>query len=184
MKKQAMMMALLSAGLIGQSAHAMPSTATLEWTGFVPGVFNGSDIGLTGQGGGDIQAGVLKIEEDGAFTALRPVVVEAHEMIDTSVTQDGSQMEPGPGLYDGDVVWSLLDTSVTHTAYDAATDITITMNGTDLVKGTPVTTTTGNHIATFGADSAAPTAGGSVVPGDSVAVQAVIMAAPSTGGVL
>jgi hypothetical protein len=181
MKKQAMMMALLSAGLIGQSVHAAPSSATIEWVGFVPGVFNGNEIGLTGQGGGDIQAGVLNVEEDGAFTALRPVVVEAHEMIDTSAAQDGSQMEPGPELYDGDVDWSLISTAVTHIAYDAATDITITMNGADLVEGTPVSTTAGDHIVTFGAESVTPSAGGTVVPGDAIAVQAVIMAQANAG---
>lgn len=181
MKKQVMMVALLSAGLIGQSVHAAPSSAIIEWVGFVPGVFNGNEIGLTGQGGGDIQAGVLNVETDGAFSALRPVVVEAHEMIDISADLDGSLLGPGPELYDGDVDWSLISTSVTHVAYDAASDITITMNGTDLVEGTPVTTTAGDHIVTFGAESVTPSAGGTVTPGDAIAVQAVIMAEASAG---
>jgi hypothetical protein len=102
-------------------------------------------------------------------------------MIDTSSAGDGSQMEPGTELYDGDVDWSLLDTSVAHSAYQVDADITITLNGADFVKGTAVTTTKGNHVVSFGADSAAPTGGGSVLPGDSVAVQAVIMAAPNAG---
>jgi len=181
MKKQVMMMAVLSAGLIGQSVHAAPASTTLEWVGFVPGVFDGSDIGLTGQGGGDIQAGVLNVEEDGAFTSQRPIVVEAHEMIDTSALGDGSQFGAGPELYDGDVDWSLVSTSVTHSAYDATADITIAMNGTKLVEGTPVTTTTGNHIVTFVAESVSPSAGGTVVPGDAVAVQAMITAQANVG---
>ncbi|WP_104038746.1 hypothetical protein [Vibrio jasicida] len=180
MKKQAMMMALLSAGLIGQSVYAAPSSANIEWIGSVPGAFNGDEIGLTGQGGGDIQQGELNVEKDGAFSTRTLVNVEAHEMIDTSLLQDGSQLEPGPEMYAGDVDWSLINASVAHVAYDAENDITITMNGVDLVDGTQVTTTAGQHLVSFGAKSVPPSAG-TVLPGDTVVVQATIMAEANAG---
>jgi hypothetical protein len=50
-----------------------------------------------------------------------------------------------------------------------------------LVEGTPVSTTAGDHIVTFGAESVTPSAGGTVVPGDAIAVQAVIMAQANAG---
>ncbi|MBY7710867.1 hypothetical protein JJB90_25265, partial [Vibrio alginolyticus] len=51
MKKHAIVMALLSAGLMSQAVNAAPSSSILEWRGFVSGAFAGTDIGLTGQGG-------------------------------------------------------------------------------------------------------------------------------------
>lgn len=181
MKKQAMMMALLSAGLIGQSVYAAPSSANIEWIGSVPGAFNGDEIGLTGQDGNAIQKGELNVEKDGAFSTRTLVYVEAHEMIDISEGLDGSQFGPGSEMYAGDVDWSLINTSVAHVAYDAANDITITMNGSDFVEGTPLTTVAGKHLVGFGARSETPSAGGTVLPNDTVAVQAMIMAEASAG---
>jgi len=171
MKKQAMIIGLLSAGLIGQSVHADPSIVVIEWTGTVPGVFNGTEIGLTGAGGGEIQAGTLNIQNDGSFTSLTPIVVEAHEMI----TDAGGDMVPGPQLYNGKVDWELVGTSVTHAAY-AEADIAILMNGIELVKGTAVSTEINKHVVAFTATSDTPTGSGSVNAGQTIAVQALIMA--------
>ncbi|MCR9352123.1 hypothetical protein [Vibrio alginolyticus] len=165
MKKNAMIIALLSAGLMSSVATAKPASSVLEWRGFVDGSFDGSDIALTGQGGGDIQKGVLTIAKDGSISTDRAIVVEAHEVDESGAVQD---------LFGGDVAWNISATSVSHPAYDAK-DITISMNGTTIEPGTPVKTTAGNHIVGFAA-SGLPTDADKLTPGDVVSITTLVLA--------
>ncbi|ALR95507.1 hypothetical protein [Vibrio alginolyticus] len=175
MKKHAIVMALLSAGLMSQAVNAAPSSSILEWRGFVSGAFAGTDIGLTGQGGGDIQTGELSINDDGAFTSARAIIVEAHAMDDT-----GPEPVISPELYDGDVDWSISATNVSHAAYELS-DIAVSMNGEPIAPGTPLTTTAGNHTVGFSVSSPAPADASMLTPGDAVSVTTMVFAEPSTG---
>ncbi len=173
MKKHAIVMALLSAGLMSQAVNAAPSSSVLEWRGFVSGAFAGTDLGLTGQGGGDIQTGELSINDDGAFTSARAIIVEAHAM-DTS----GSEPVVAPELYDGDVNWSISATNVSHAAYDLAS-VVVSMNGEPMTVGTPTMTTAGNHTVGFSVSSPAPTDATMLTPGDAVSVTTMVFAEPN-----
>lgn len=173
MKKHAIVMALLSAGLMSQVANAAPASSVLEWRGFVNGAFSGTDIGLTGQGGGDIQTGVLSINGDGAFTSERAIIVEAHAMDDS-----GAEPVISPELYAGDVAWSISATNVSHAAYDLSS-IVISMNGDPITEGTPVITSTGNHTVGFSVSSPAPADATMLTPGDAVSVTTMVFAEES-----
>ncbi len=173
MKKHAIVMALLSAGLMSQTVNAAPSSSALEWRGFVGGAFAGTEVGLTGQGGGDIQTGVLSINDDGAFTSARPIIVEAHAM-DTS----GPEPVISPDLYSGDVDWSISAINVSHAAYDLGS-IVISMNGDPMTMGTLVTTTAGNHTVGFSVSSSTPTDAKMLTPGDVVSVTTMVFAEPA-----
>ncbi|EHK6028643.1 hypothetical protein C4G53_RS23880 [Vibrio parahaemolyticus] len=172
MKKHAIVMALLSVGLISQAVNAAPSSSVLEWRGFVSGAFAGSDIGLTGQGGGDIQTGELSINDDGAFTSARAIIVEAHD-VDTS----GSTPVISSDLYAGDVDWSISAINISHAAYDLS-KLVVSMNGDTMVTGTPLTTTAGNHTVGFSVSSPAPADPSMLTPGDAVSVTAMLFAEP------
>ncbi|EPW6725672.1 hypothetical protein ACWONS_004777 [Vibrio parahaemolyticus] len=174
MKKHAIVMALLSAGLMSQVANAAPSSAVLEWRGFVGGAFAGTDIGLTGQGGGDIQTGVLAINDDGAFTSARAIIVEAHAMDKTDPLAPTISSE----MYEGDVDWSISATNVSHAAYDLS-KVVISMNGDPITEGTPMKTSTGNHVVGFSVSSPAPTDASMLTPGDAVSVTTMVFAEPS-----
>ena len=178
MKKQAMMMALLSAGLIGQNVYETPSSKNIEWIGVVPGGINGDQIALTGENGGTLRQGELSITEDGAFTTRLPVTVEAHKMVD-----DNGTLVPGTDFYSGDVNWTLGSIYVTNPAYDTtdeSSDVKIVMNGHDLVRGTPVLISDGLQQMRFSASSDGPTKG-SVLPNQTVVATATIFA-EGTGG--
>ncbi|MBT0201542.1 hypothetical protein HAS26_25110 [Vibrio campbellii] len=173
-----MMMALLSAGLIGQNVYALSSTSNIEWVGVVPGGINGDQIGLTGQNGGTVNQGELTITQDGAFTTRLPVTLEAHEMVD-----DGGVLVPGPNFYPGEVNWTLGSVYVTNPAYDTTdegNDVKIVMNGHELSRGTPVKIAEGLHQMQFSASSEGPT-NGSVLPNQTVVATATIFA-EGTGG--
>ncbi|ABU74999.1 hypothetical protein HAS37_20190 [Vibrio campbellii] len=181
MKKQAMMMALLSAGLIGQNVYALSSTSNIEWVGVVPGGINGDQIGLTGQNGGTVNQGELAITQDGAFTTRLPVILEAHEMVDDG-TNSGN-LVPGPKFYSGDVDWTLGSVYVTNPAYDTTdevNDVKIVMNGHELSRGTPVTIAEGLHQMQFSASSEGPS-NGSVLPNQTVVATATIFAEGNGG---
>ncbi|EJV0279257.1 hypothetical protein ACJZRZ_004239 [Vibrio parahaemolyticus] len=173
MKKHAIVMALLSAGLMSQVANAAPSSSVLEWRGFVSGAFAGTDVGLTGQGGGDIQRGELSINDDGAFTSARAIIVEAHAMDTTGATP-----VIAPEFYDGDVDWTISATNVSHAAYDLSS-IVISMNGETMTAGTPITTTAGNHSVGFSVSSPAPADASMLTPGDAVSVTTMVFAEPN-----
>ena len=178
MKKQAMMMALLSAGLIGQNVYATPSSKNIEWFGVVPGGINGDQIALTGENGGTVRQGELSITEDGAFTTRLPVTLEAHKMVD----EDGT-LVPSTEFYSGDVNWTLGSIYVTNPAYDTTdenSDVKIAMNGQELVKGTPVLKSGSLQQMKFSASSDGPTQG-SVLPNQTVVAMATIFA-EGTGG--
>ncbi len=174
MKKHAIVMALLSAGLMSQVANAAPSSSVLEWRGFVSGAFAGTEIGLTGQGGGDIQTGELSINGDGAFTSARAIIVEAHAM-DTTVP---ASPVISPDFYSDDVAWSISATNVSHAAYDLSS-IVVSMNGEPMTVGTPVVTTAGNHTVGFSVSSPAPTDATMLTPGDAVSVTTMVFAEPN-----
>lgn len=116
MRKQVVVTSLFGVVLMSQAVNAAaPSSSVLEWRGFVGGAFVGTDVGLTGQGGGSIQEGVLNINEDGSFTSARAIIVEAHA-VDTT----GSVPTIKSEFYDGEVNWSISATNVSHAAYDVS----------------------------------------------------------------
>lgn len=173
MKKQAMVMALLSAGLMSQAVNAAPSSSVLEWRGFVPGAFAGSDMGLTGQGGGDIQTGELTFDESGNFSTVRSIIVEAHAMDATDPTVVDLET-----LYEGSVDWTISAPNVSHAAYDAS-GLTFTVNGDEITPdgATPVTTLDGAHTVGFSV-SGVPSDAALLTPGDVVSVTAMVFAEP------
>lgn len=176
MKKSLVTIILLSAGLMSQVVSAAPASSMLEWQGFVPGSFDGDEIGLTGQGGGDIQTGVLTVASNGTFTSQRPIVVEAH-----AIDSSGASPVVSPDLYSGDVDWSISSTNISHAAYKAS-DVTVLMNGEPITEGTPVTTNAGNHIVGFSVSSTEPTADPTILkPGDEISVNTLVFAQPSVG---
>lgn len=174
MKNKAIAMALLSAGLLSQAVSAK-STSVLEWRGFVGGAFPGSDIGLTGQGGGDIQLGQLSVDGDGAFTSSRAIIVEAHGIDNTSGTPTIK-----PELFDGDVDWSIAATNISHAAYDV-TRVKVFMNGDEITEGSTIKTEAGNHIVGFSVSSPAPDDASLLTPGDAISVTTMVFAEASPG---
>ncbi|EJE8675980.1 hypothetical protein M5236_004707 [Vibrio parahaemolyticus] len=173
MKKHAIVMALLSVGLISQAVNAAPASSVLEWRGFVSGAFPGTDIGLTGQGGGNIQTGVLSINDDGAFTSARAIIVEAHSMDKT----DPTNPVVSPELYDNEIDWTVSAINVSHAAYDLS-KIVVSMNGTAMVPGTATNTAAGENIVGFSVSSEAPADPSMLTPGDAVSVTAMLFAGP------
>ena len=160
------------------AAQAEPAQALLEWSGWVGGTFNSADIALTGQGGGEIQKGLLNIKDDGTFSTARAIIVEAHATED-----DGNgNMVAAPELYDGDVDWDYTAPSIDHIngAYDVS-NVKILMDGVEMVMETPVTTPNGDHIVGFEAEYSEEAA---VLPGERVTVAATILAEPSVGGIV
>ncbi|TNZ86770.1 hypothetical protein CGK40_24295 [Vibrio parahaemolyticus] len=174
MKKHAIVMALLSAGLMTQAVNAAPASSMLEWRGFVSGAFDGTDIGLTGLGGGDIQMGELNVDSDGAFSSARPIVVEAHAIDDSGTEPVVSEEMYG----DSEVAWSISSTQVSPAAYDLAS-VQVLMNGEPMVTGTPVTTPAARNVAAFSVSSPASTDVDALIPGDAVSVTTLIFAEPS-----
>lgn len=171
MKKQllsAVIFATLGSASIG--VQAAPAQGLLEWTGFVDGIFNSTEIALTGQGGGDIQKGLLNIQETGEFTSARAIVVEAHKTIDNA-----GVIEADADLYEGDVNWNLANQSVSHSGYDV-NSIEFGFNGTLFESGTTLTTLVGEHIVGITVNYKAAA---DVNPGDAVQVSATILAEPS-----
>lgn len=170
---------LASFGFMATGVHAQPAQAMLEWHGFTGGVFNSSEIALTGQGGGDILRGVLQVQEDGTFTTTRPVVVEAHAT---------KEEVPGSGVFiadteffDGDVKWTLSNQFVDSqsTEYDAA-QLTFTLNGDVLAADDSITTSVGDHSLSVGVSYDVPLTE-QLAPGSHVAIAATIFAQPDVG---
>ncbi|MFV0486448.1 MAG: hypothetical protein ACK5NL_04610 [Vibrio fluvialis] len=191
MKAKILVAAVASALVSGAAfAEGEPAQALLQWTGYVTGVFNTSEIALTGQGGGAIQAGLLKIAEDGTFSSERAVTVEAHA---SEVDDAGTPLEPSDDTYEaadaaysGDVAWSLTGVAVSNSAYDL-NQLTFQLNGTDVApEGTAggvdesLTTDAGSsHVVGVTVSYAEPVT--DVAVGDSVQVSATILATPSVG---
>tara|TARA_Y100000588_G_scaffold185754_1_gene199611 strand:- start:2971 stop:3516 length:546 start_codon:yes stop_codon:yes gene_type:complete len=145
------------------------SSAQLQWTGKVPGAFNGKDIGLTGQNGSEIVDGQLKISEDGSFTTPVPVIVEARAMEANGVDVDKTK------FYAGDINWTVQSLTVDHDAY-VTTDLTVSINGTETDVDSTITTS-GRHSLSISVESKAPSAPGKAVkPGDEIVVTALIYA--------
>ena len=163
--------ASISTSVFAEEEPKEDSSAQLHWTGKVPGAFNGKDIGLTGQGGGEIADGQLKILEDGSFTTPVPVVVEARAMTDKGEVDKGQ-------FYNGTINWTIQSLSVDHDAY-LTTDLSVTINGTDVTVGAadPLQTES-MHSLSISVQSQAPNGDGEVKPGDEPIVTALIYAEP------
>ncbi len=176
MKKHVLTLALLSAGLFTQVANAGPASSVLEWRGYVSGAFAGSDIGLTGLGGGSIDVGALSIDEDGALTTERAIIIEAHAMDKTDPSAPVIDKE---NFYDGDVKWTVTGSNINHPAYDV-TKLEVTINGKPVDAGTPVVTTAGAHTAAFSVTTEATDAD-KLKPGDAVSITTLVYAEADAG---
>lgn len=166
-KLSLVMLSALSLAAGSAMAADAPAQALLQWTGYVGGTFNSSTIGLTGQGGGEIQDGLLSVEDTGEFVSERAIVVEAHPLEADGVTLDKVN------FYEGEVNWNISGVSVNNAAYDVA-NLAFQINGTDYVSGTPFSTSgSDNSVGVTVAYSDTPTG---VNPGDAVQVAATILA--------
>ncbi|EGQ8057184.1 hypothetical protein HPX47_004642 [Vibrio alginolyticus] len=158
-----------------------PAQALVQWTGFVPGVFNTSEIALTGQGGGDIVPGLLAIDETGTFTSERAVVVEAHAS--EELVEGSGEWTATTDAYAGDVDWTLTGVGINNAAYDVG-KLAFQVNGNDILPlgstgtgDTSFKTEEGSgHIlgVTVSYDEVAD-----VTAGDSVQVSATVLAQPA-----
>ncbi|HHC7130292.1 TPA: hypothetical protein ACN37W_004108 [Vibrio parahaemolyticus] len=191
MNKKTLVAATVMSVLLSGAAAAVetesPAQALLQWTGYVPGVFNSSQIALTGQGGGDIQPGLLSISEDGSFVSERAVIVEAHEaepVLDAEGAETG-EYEATANAYDGNVVWSLSGVAVNHAGYDV-NSLAFQVNGSDLAPlGTAGGMGAAEDTATTKAGSGhslgvtvSYTDSAEVSVGDPVQVSATVLAQP------
>ncbi len=172
MKKQMLAVMLLGAGLMSHAVSAAPSSATLEWRGFVPGAFEGTAIALTGQGGSDIQTGELTFDDTGALSTVRAITVEAHAVdtddVDPTITTISDE------LFTGTVNWSISAPNVSHAAYNVA-DLEFSINGEPLAVGDSYPTETGNHSVGFSVT--APVGDADLLtPGEVVSVTAMVFA--------
>ncbi|WP_425667305.1 hypothetical protein ACPUEJ_15325 [Vibrio tubiashii] len=182
-KKSAIAIALLSGSVMSSGVYAADNFASiaqaqLNWQGVVGGSFFSKDIALTGQGGGDIMDGTIKVANSGTFKSFKAIVVEAHATIDNG---DGSYSPDPSTLYDQDVNWNLVSSNVSSTGngdYDS-TRLKFALNGTDVVSGTPYKTTAGDNIV--GVTTSYTDAVTGVVPGETIIVTANITAEPDVG---
>lgn len=175
MKKNAVVIALLSAGLMSQAVNAAPSKSILEWTGFVGGAFAGTDVGITGLGGGRIQPGTLDEidKETGAFKSTRPIVVEAH-----AIDQADTAPVISADMYEGDVTWRVSAPSISHMAY-IKSKVDVTINGEPIGHGQTVTTIAGDNSVAFDVSVASASDPSKLRIGDAVKVTTLVIAEPA-----
>ncbi|OAJ95284.1 hypothetical protein APB76_06850 [Vibrio bivalvicida] len=182
-KKSAMTVALLggalmSSGVFAADNFASIAQAQLNWQGVVGGSFFSKDIALTGQGGGDIMDGTLKVANSGTFKSFKAIVVEAHATIDNG---DGSYSPDPSTLYDQDVNWNLVSSNVSSTGngdYDS-TRLKFQVDNTEMTPGSVYKTTAGDNI--IGVTTSYTDAVTGVVPGETIIVTANITAEPDVG---
>lgn len=172
MKKTAIIL-LLSIGLANQAVNAKPAEAQLNWSGVMPGSIMGTDVALTGAGGGELAEGELIIKETGAFTTKNAILVEAHGV--------GSGSTVSKELYDGYVAWGISSATIDHPAYEA-TDLSFQMNGKPIeVNGETVETDAGHHKVGISLSMDTPSNKSKVTPGDNVGVSVHVYAESPAG---
>ncbi|HIF9415938.1 TPA: hypothetical protein ACX6SD_003861 [Photobacterium damselae] len=164
---KAAMKVLTIAGLCAMSAGAFAgnSTAPVKWFGTVPGVFPGSDITITGPAKGDIQDGILMVDNDGTFVSQDVVTLESHDY----TPKDGTTEAATGDLKEA--TWTLSNVAVIPGSYDTS-DIKVSFNNELVAPGADFSTSTDTVNLTVKDE----TANDSVVPGDQVRVTTTVIA--------
>ncbi|ENK2091614.1 TPA: hypothetical protein I7671_04315 [Vibrio vulnificus] len=119
---------------LGNSNGNSDATAQVVWNGFVGNTVEGSNLIITGIGGGEIGSGTLFVEPDGTFTSSQ-VVLEAHDF-DTDTQTVGERQPSASWTYVSSQV--MVGGSVTDDAdvevVDALTNTTLTLGQPDQVQ--------------------------------------------------
>ncbi|HIF9340570.1 TPA: hypothetical protein ACX6RU_000614 [Photobacterium damselae] len=163
------MKTLAIAGLCAMSAGAFASGSSVpvKWFGTVPGVLPGSDIIITGLNKGDVQDGILIVENDGTFVSQDTVALESHSYTPEDATA-------GTSAIVGDLVnaeWSLKTVAVVPGSYDAK-NIKVSFNNEEVAAGSNFSMT--EDTVYLSVKNENPNT--SVVPGDHVRVTTTVMA--------
>ncbi|WP_217520383.1 hypothetical protein [Vibrio metschnikovii] len=147
--------AMIAALVLSSNVMAADPTASVLWTGLVPGSVEGDAIKITGLAGGAINNGTLIVARDGTFTS-NEVNLESH-LVETNELQEAT--------------WTL-SSSIVNYGSSVATDANLIVknNGAEWVKGTEINNTDRVTLS-VAQDAAVETA-----VGEAVQVQVTVVA--------
>lgn len=162
MKKLAGVIAAVA--ISATASAAVDPTASVVWSGMVPGSTAGDTIMITGLAGGAIGSGTLLVANDGSFTSST-IILESHENTGT---------EAAPVV--GDITlakWTLSSALVNYTT-SAATDavLDVKSNGTTWAVGAELASENTLRL------EVAQTAALDTTTGELVQVQVTVVASP------
>lgn len=134
--------------------HTDPS-ASVVWSGLVPGSVEGSAIKITGLGGGAFRNGTLSVAPDGTFTS-------SEINLESRLVENGDLKE---------ATWTLTNSVVKYGSSDAtAAKLTVKNNGAQWTEGLAIGKTSRINLS-VAQDAAIDTA-----VGDAVQVQVTVVA--------
>lgn len=118
--------AIIAALALSSNVMAADPSASVVWSGLVPGSVDGDVIKITGLAGGAIGNGTLMVAPDGTFTS-NEVNLEAR-LVDTGALQEAT--------------WTLSGSVVNYGSSDAtAANLIVKNNGTEWEKGSEIGST-------------------------------------------
>lgn len=157
------------------------ASESISWTGFVGGGVPGEDIIIRGRDGGEVKPGVLNVNEDGTFTTLSSVYVQANQY-------DSDNEEVLDELYNGSVNWTVDQGGSVRTSGDALYNpdgLVIKINDTEMGPEDVYTTNVNEHkINVFAEFKDASLITGEVFRNDLVQAHTIIYAEGDTGGII
>ncbi|MGF1903075.1 hypothetical protein [Aliivibrio sifiae] len=111
------------------------ATATIIWNGAIGETVPGSNLIITGEGGGDIASGTLYIEDDGTFTSSS-VGLQARDYTPEVEGMGGEDAIVGD--IQPDASWSYMSSTVMidgQVSQEAAVKVTDLQSGVEFIKG-------------------------------------------------
>lgn len=146
---------IIAALVLSSNAMAADPSASVVWSGLVPGSVEGSDIKITGLGGGAFRNGTLSVAPDGTFTS-------SEINLESRLVANGGLKE---------ATWTLSNSVVKYGSSDAASaKLTVKNNGTTWAQGTEIAKASKINLS-VAQDAAIDTA-----VGDAVQVQVTVVA--------
>lgn len=146
---------IIAALVLSSSAMAADPSASVIWSGLVPGSVSGDTIKITGLSGGVIGNGTLMVASDGTFTS-NEVVLESR-LVDDNVLQEAT--------------WTLSSSVVNYGSSDAtAANLIVKNDGAEWTKGSEISGTDRINL------SVAQDAEVETAVGEAVQVQVTVVA--------
>jgi len=162
MKKLAGVIAAVA--ISATASAAVDPTASVVWSGMVPGSTVGTDLMITGLAGGSIGNGTLVVATDGTFTSST-VILESHE-------NTGTLLAPVVG----DITtanWTLSSALINYTTSSATgTTLVVSSDGATWAVGSQMAATDTLRL------NVAQTADVDTTTGELVQVQVTVVASP------
>ncbi|WP_199483253.1 hypothetical protein [Vibrio owensii] len=154
----------MAASTVAPAAAGDQSSGDVVFSGYVPGFVAGDAFIVTGLGGtiASQYKGDLSINEDGTFTTMKPVILEAH---DYDKTTDPANPVVGD-LHASD--WAVKSINTTNATLQKVLDTVELHNGTNTVTSADLT----QPIAASGDDTLSLTlTNGTPITGEDIAGQ-------------